>query len=185
MPLERFLASLLLCIATFVSADEVPLTVEHAMTPDQIAWGLMQRRELPPNHGMLFHYNPEQKVSFWMFNTYIDLAVAFIDDKNVIREIWQLKAYPELMRSLGKISSVEDLKMIRENNLVFTFFKNQSVQSGIKVAYALEMNANWFKDNHIKIGDSIRFLPNRQVIVRRASKRPNVSKDPAPLGKSL
>jgi uncharacterized membrane protein (UPF0127 family) len=52
--------------------------VEVMRTPDQLAKGLMHRRELPEGRGMLFDFSPERDVSMWMKNTYISLDMIFI-----------------------------------------------------------------------------------------------------------
>ncbi|HZS85034.1 MAG TPA: DUF192 domain-containing protein [Stellaceae bacterium] len=53
-------------------------TVEVARTPEQMAQGLMFRRSLPPDAGMLFEYARPQIASFWMKNTLIPLDMLFI-----------------------------------------------------------------------------------------------------------
>ena len=53
-------------------------SVELAANPEQHARGLMFRKELPEGHGMLFDFQREQEVAFWMKDTYISLDMIFI-----------------------------------------------------------------------------------------------------------
>jgi uncharacterized membrane protein (UPF0127 family) len=52
--------------------------VEMAITPEEKEHGLMFRRELPDGQGMLFDFQFDQNVAFWMKNTYIPLDMFFI-----------------------------------------------------------------------------------------------------------
>jgi len=46
----------------------------------------MYRKELPEGHGMLFDFNHDQPVAFWMHNTYISLDMIFIrSDGRIVR----------------------------------------------------------------------------------------------------
>ena len=48
--------------------------------------GLMFRKELPEGHGMLFDFQRDQPVAFWMHNTYISLDMIFIrGDGRILR----------------------------------------------------------------------------------------------------
>jgi uncharacterized protein len=53
-------------------------SVELATNTADRERGLMFRKELPEGHGMLFDFQTDQQVQFWMHNTYIPLDMIFI-----------------------------------------------------------------------------------------------------------
>lgn len=59
-----------------VAGEEILLEV--ARTPSEQAMGLMYRKSLPANRGMLFPFEPPQPVNFWMKNTVIPLDMVFV-----------------------------------------------------------------------------------------------------------
>jgi uncharacterized protein len=84
----------------------VPLTIrsatgEHrfqvqvAATPQEQERGLMFTRSLKGDEGMIFPYDPPQRVAFWMKNTLIPLDIIFIRADGRIARITNAKALDE------------------------------------------------------------------------------------------
>jgi uncharacterized membrane protein (UPF0127 family) len=105
------------------------LTAEVAATNPERMQGLMHRRMMPENRGMLFVFEEESRHAMWMKNTYIPLSVAFIDSK-------------------GVITNIEDMKPHTEDTHPATR----------PARYALEMNLGWFAKRRIKAGAKIEGL---------------------------
>ena len=62
-------------------------TIELAVTPEQKARGLMFRKSMPADHGMLFDYGAPSEIAMWMKNTYLPLDMIFIDAPGRINHI--------------------------------------------------------------------------------------------------
>ncbi|MCE5317927.1 MAG: DUF192 domain-containing protein [Parachlamydia sp.] len=144
--MKRFcLLFFLLAIPLF--GRETTLTLEHARTPEQRTKGLAGRSFLSPDHGMLFHFDLPQRACIWMHKTLIDLSLAYLDDKGSIREIHELKAYPNIQDP--------------------AFFAEHCVAAGFPCSYALEMNRNWFTAHGIGVGDRLVWDGNQAKIVHK------------------
>ena len=102
------------------------LYAEIAETPDKLAQGLMFRKSLPENSGMLFRFDDDRELRFWGKNTYIPLDIAFIGSDMEIKKI-------------AKISPMS----------------RKPVFSDYECSMAIEVNDGFFKSNKIDIGDSI------------------------------
>jgi uncharacterized membrane protein (UPF0127 family) len=107
---------------------EIILKAEMARTPEERSRGLMNRKSLADGEGMLFVFEKDEVVSFWMKNTFVPLSIAFI-------------------ASDGRIIEIRDM---RPNDL-------SSVYSSRSVRYALEAPQGWFSRAGIMPGDRIRF----------------------------
>ena len=64
-----------------INSGQGPQTfiVEIMETPSQLERGLMYRRTMPTDHGMLFNFHSDQPVMMWMKNTYLPLDMIFTD----------------------------------------------------------------------------------------------------------
>ncbi|MBI3229300.1 MAG: DUF192 domain-containing protein [Burkholderiales bacterium] len=108
------------------------IKAEVAATEADREQGLMFREKMAPNEGMIFVFDGPATVCMWMKNTLIPLSVAFLDSAGTIVNIEEMK--PQTLDShCGK--------------------KNGGIR------YALEMNANWFKQKNIKPGTKVEGLP--------------------------
>ena len=104
----------------------VQVNAEIAKTEDERNYGFMNREKIPDGTGMIFVFNHDQILSFWMKNTPHPLSIAYIDARGVIRDIFDMTPY-----SLS------------------------SVQSTVSVRYALEVPQGWFDKVNVKEGDKI------------------------------
>lgn len=102
------------------------ITVELARTPQQRETGLMFRKSLPDDRGMLFVFVRESHRSFWMKNTYIPLSIAYMDREGIILNIENM--YPLDTRSVPSMGPAK---------------------------YALEVNQGQFRKWGISVGDII------------------------------
>jgi len=109
------------------------LRVEIAKTPLDHMQGLMGRKHLPKNSGMLFDFGKPGPRSFWMANTYIPLQIAFLDENGRV----------------GQINSMAPLS-------------TRPIYSKNSYRYALEVNDGWFDRNGIKV-DSVIQLPGKGI----------------------
>jgi uncharacterized membrane protein (UPF0127 family) len=86
--------------------------VEVAETPEQMTQGLMFRRSLAPDAGMLFDYKQPTAATMWMRNTLIPLDMLFVDAEGRIVNIHQ-RAVPQ---SLDVIAAAAPVRAVIELN---------------------------------------------------------------------
>jgi uncharacterized protein len=74
---------------SFINAkgEQSPFTVEQAVTPKEQEMGLMYRRRLAPDMGMLFVFQKPQIADFWMKNTILPLDMVFIRENGIVDSI--------------------------------------------------------------------------------------------------
>jgi uncharacterized membrane protein (UPF0127 family) len=94
------------------------------------ARGLMHRKGLAPNAGMLFIFDAPGDQCMWMKNTYIPLSVAFIDAQGTIINIADMQPHSEQTHCAAR-----------------------------PALYALEMAQGWFKERGIKPGVKLSGIP--------------------------
>jgi hypothetical protein len=104
------------------------LTVEVARTDAQRERGLMGRKGIGPREGMIFVFEKDDHLSFWMKNTPTALSIAFLSAE-------------------GKVLQIEDMEP----------FSEKIIRSRLSARYALEMRQGAFADLHIAEGAIVSF----------------------------
>ena len=105
--------------------SEFIVKAEIAIKPEDRNHGFMERKNIPDGTGMLFIFERDQTLSFWMKNTPHPLSIAYIDSKGKIRNIFDMNPY-----------------------------STDSIISTVSVRYALEVPQGWYKKNGITEGDT-------------------------------
>jgi len=105
---------------------EVPVQVEVADTDQSRTQGLMYRRSVPEGTGMLFVFDRDQVLTFWMKNTLVPLSIAYISSDGRIIDILDMES--------------QSLK---------------PVVSSRSVRYALEVPQGYFNRVGIREGDRV------------------------------
>ena len=107
---------------------ETTLNIEIAQTLEQKAKGLMFRKQLADDAGMLFPYGEPQEITMWMKNTFIPLDMVFI-------------------RADGEVASIA--KNAQPQSLAI-------ISSGVRVRAVLELNAGEADAMGLKPGDRVK-----------------------------
>lgn len=100
------------------SNGPIEVIVEIADTSVLRSQGLMFRDYLDRHHGMLFVFDKEQEVSFWMKNTYIPLDMIFVDANSHIVHI-EKNVPPCKTESCPLYSSLQKVQFVIETNAGF------------------------------------------------------------------
>ena len=106
------------------------IQAEVAQTPEERTIGLMFRKTMGANDGMLFAFDEAAPQCFWMKNTLLPLSAAFVSDDGVVVNIEEMK--PQTL---------------------------DSHCSSKPVRFVLEMNQGWFAKRGIKSGTKLEGPP--------------------------
>ncbi len=117
-----------------IHIDSFAVAVEVADEPEERGRGLMFRTYLPDSAGMLFIFDEEKPHPFWMKNTLIPLAIAFVGADSIITDIEWMKP--------GDLSPHAPSKPI---------------------LYAIELNRGWFTARGIRPGAKVRFSKGEDI----------------------
>lgn len=109
-----------------LSAGMHLIDAQVALTPEQRQIGLMFRKEMPQQEGMIFVFEQPTQQCFWMKNTLLPLTAAFVADD-------------------GTIVNLADMKPQTTD----------AHCSSQPVRYVLEMNKGWFAKKGIKAGSKL------------------------------
>ncbi|MGH8437180.1 MAG: DUF192 domain-containing protein [Pseudomonas sp.] len=116
------------------------MRVELADTEERKQYGLMDRRSLDPQSGMLFTYDSLQDstAGFWMFRTHVPLDIAFMDSAGQVVAILSMDP-----------CQVQDARVCRHSQ----YSPHLPFQS------ALEVNRGFFAEHAIGVGSTITLVP--------------------------
>jgi uncharacterized membrane protein (UPF0127 family) len=106
--------------------NTVTLRVEVARTETERSRGFMERKKIPDGTGMIFVFERDERLRFWMKDTPVPLSIAYIDSAGAVREIYDM-----------------------------TPFSLAPVASAVSVRYALEVPQGWFARAGIRVGAQI------------------------------
>ncbi|AYE36514.1 hypothetical protein DB313_03470 [Borrelia turcica IST7] len=111
-----------------ITINDVKFFVKLAVDDFSRAKGYMGTKNVNENNGILFMFDKERNLSFWMKDTPIPLEIAYINSRGIIKEIYSLVPFSE-----------------------------KNIDSKYKVKYALEVPAGSFSKFKIKVGDRVKF----------------------------
>ena len=133
--------------------ERVPVQVEIANTDAERQTGLMGRSALAEDAGMLFVFEGEQELSFWMKDTLIPLSIAYIDAE-------------------GRIVDIQDMQPL--DNVPPHYVSAEPAQ------YALEVNQGFFEERGVMVGDTVELPGHGEEEIEAPVEAPAEASDGAP-----
>ena len=102
----------IICSVNFGDKNAKELSLEIADNEQKRSYGLMNRKDINSNSGMLFIWENRQIRNFWMKNTYFNLDIFFLNNQGEIIEIYKnAKAFDETnIKSQNEVNFVVELK---------------------------------------------------------------------------
>ena len=102
----------IICSVNFGNKNAKELSLEIADNEQKRSYGLMNRKDINSNSGMLFIWENRQIRNFWMKNTYFNLDIFFLNNQGEIIEIYKnAKAFDETnIKSQNEVNFVVELK---------------------------------------------------------------------------
>jgi len=110
-----------------IKVGDHTVQMQIAATRDEMQKGLMFRKSMGQDEGMLFIYDKPQQMNFWMHDTEIPLNIGYFDANGELKETYEMYAHDE-----KTVSS-----------------HSQQLQ------FALEMNQGWYPQSGVKPGAKI------------------------------
>lgn len=92
-----------------ISLGDKTFKVREARTPEEKEKGLMNVTDLPKDEGMIFYWNPPQRVEMWMKNTPIPLDIIFINEEQEVIAVKQGQPNDETLLSGDNTAYVVEL----------------------------------------------------------------------------
>jgi len=111
---------------TKIGAGMHLIDTQLALTPEQRQIGLMWRKDLPVNEGMLFVFDQASVQCFWMRNTLTALTAAFVEDDGTIVNLVDMKP-----QSDDSHCSTKPVRFVLEVNQ--GWFKKRGIAAGLKL----------------------------------------------------
>ncbi len=113
--------------------DSLYVKIEFAESSSEMMQGLMYRESMNKDEGMLFIYQYNQEMNFWMKNTHIPLDMIFIDENGFVVDM-------------------------HEHAVAFS---EKNISSTVLSRFVLEVNEGFCEKNYIIIGDKIKWLKHK------------------------
>ena len=124
-----------------IKVGDRTVQMQLAIYSAELEHGLMERRDLGRDQGMLFVYGTPVRMSFWMHNCPLPLDIGFFSPEGELKEIYSMLPFDEAP--------------IRSRD--------------VRLQFALEMNQGWFHDNGVRPGARLDLAALREALKARGA----------------